>query len=141
MNEITKGEGGLGRAAFWLLAAAIGVLAATLETGRLHAQNTAFTFLGALSNVITPNGDGLNDRAFFCFDNPRDSDVSGVVYDLRGARVARLLREGQAGCPLGSAEKLTWDGRADGHPAAGGIYLYQIQAEGQTITGTVMVVR
>ena len=132
-----------GRWILWILAAAaIAVLAGGLETGRVHAANTAFTFLGALSNVVTPNGDALNDKAILCYDNPRFSEVSGTIYDLRGNKVSDMSRAANAaGCSLGSAEKLEWDARAGGQTVAGGIYIYQVQSEGTTITGTVMVVR
>jgi len=134
-----------------LIALAVGcslVLAASLETGRAHAQASAFKFLGSLSRVLTPNGDGLNDIAILCVDNPRSSSVSGSVFDLRGARVATLFyKPGTAGgCPPSvsappNVEQLTWDGKASGRTVPAGVYVYQIQSEGVTVTGTVVVVR
>ena len=132
-----------GRWILWILAAAgIALLAGGLETGKVHAANTAFTFLGTLSHVVTPNGDGLNDIAFYCFDNPRSSEVSGAVYDLRGNKVSGLTNSATAcpGAPLNGGT-LTWDAKVSGRAVSSGVYIYQIQSEGTTITGTVMVVR
>lgn len=134
-----------GRWILWVLAAiAIALLAGSLETGRVHAASS-FTFLGALSNIVTPNGDNLNDRAILCYDNPRASEVSGTVYDLRGAKIAAMTVDTTVPgvCPGASVNggKLLWDARSGGQKVASGIYIYQVQAEGTTITGTVMVVR
>ena len=35
-------------------------------------------------------GDGLNDAAVFVFDNPRDSAVTGKIYDVSGAFVSEM---------------------------------------------------
>lgn len=134
-----------GRWILWVLAAAgIALLAGSLETGKVNAANTAFTFLGALTHVVTPNGDALNDVALFCFDNPRSSDVSGTVYDLRGNKVAGLnFDSSPANCPgvIPTGGKMSWDAKVAGRAVSGGVYIYQIQSEGTTITGTVLVVR
>lgn len=134
-----------GRWILWVLAAiAIALLAGSVETGRVHAASS-FTFLGALSNVVTPNGDNLNDRAILCFDNPRSSEVSGTIFDLRGNKVSGMTLDTTVlgVCPGASANggKLVWDARSGGQKVASGIYIYQVQSEGTTITGTVMVVR
>ncbi|MBI4347061.1 MAG: gliding motility-associated C-terminal domain-containing protein [Elusimicrobia bacterium] len=99
-------------------------------------REPAFTFdvSGTFNKAITPNGDGLNDAAVFVFDNPKDSAVRGRVFDLRGAHVSDM----RAG-PV--ANSLQWDGRAAGRAVSRGVYLYQIQAEGRTFNGTVLVVR
>lgn len=132
------------RAGRWLCVfLALAVLAGGLEPG--NALNSAFVFLGALTNVVTPNGDGLNDRAIFCFDNPRASEVSGTIYDLRGHKVADLSRDVNTNCPgsgiVPTVEKRVWDGRAGGVAVPGGIYIYQIRSEGTAVAGAVMVVR
>ena len=51
--------------------------------------------------MISPNGDGKNDVAYFCFDNPQQSSVPGSIYSLLGAHVvgsdaAELIHTGQA---------------------------------------------
>ena len=102
----------------------------------------AMATLGSLTltrvapRIITPNGDGFNDKARFEFDNPELLPVSGTVYDLRGARVADL-RGGTDPTTV-----LLWDGKdVDGRAVAGGIYIYQIEFQGKTATGTVIVAR
>ena len=118
----------------------------------LHAQNGGFRFRGVLTRVITPNGDGKNDSAVFCVDNPSDSGIDARIFSLLGRDVADL----QAGtgltlppgslCPTdspvaGGARYLTWDGRSNGSVVHSGVYVYQIKAEGQTVGGTLVVVR
>ena len=106
----------------------------------------AFRFFGPLRRVITPNGDQKNSAAVFCFDNPMQSGVSGSIYTMLGAHVAEFGPEqrGASGCPaaaFGATNFLTWDGRADGTAVRGGVYIYQIRAEGQNFTGALVVVR
>jgi hypothetical protein len=107
----------------------------------------SFAFFGPMSRVLTPNGDGANDQAVFCFDNPADSDVSGKVYTLLGSEVASLgPRLLVAGCPkdaINSSQPnaLTWDGRSNGQTVSSGVYVYRITSEGQTHSGTLVVVR
>ena len=107
-----------------------------------------FRFDGPLSRVISPNGDGLNDVAVVCFDNPSDSDVVGEVYNLAGGKVATMqARRGAGGtsCPAGNPsvpneQHVDWDPRSQGG-VRGGVYVYQIKAEGLTFTGTFLVVK
>src|SRR5262249_29263840 len=40
--------------------------------------------------VITPNGDGLNDRVYFVFENPNGSSVNGEILDTQGRHIANL---------------------------------------------------
>ncbi|MEK9145030.1 MAG: hypothetical protein AAB339_05415 [Elusimicrobiota bacterium] len=134
------------------------VLALTLETGRAEAQSTGFRYLGALVRVITPNSDGKNDVAILCTNNPKDSAVSGTIFDLSGKLVSAMTYLKGANPPSPSPQKscestfppgggitqvdaLTWDGRSGGAAVPGGVYLYQIQAEDATTTGTVVVAR
>ena len=72
----------------------------------------------------------------FSFNNPQDSRVSGRIFDLRGRFVASL----PAG-PLGAQSSLVWNGKADGAVVPSGVYLYQIQGEDKTFSGTVVVAR
>ena len=110
----------------------------------LLAQGGGFQFRGLLSRVITPNGDGINDFAIFCFDNFSDSDVSGKIYTLYGAEVADMTRQDPAlaGCPAGNRpQSMSWDARSNGAIVHGGIYIYQIKSEGLVFTGSLAVVR
>jgi hypothetical protein len=145
---------------WWLVLIGAGValmLGLTLETGRLHAQATGFSFRGALVRVLTPNGDGRNDRAILCFENPKDSAVSGTVFDVRGQEVGGMVHIQDPGAAdatvnncrgqfppsgaLAQAEALTWDGLSAGRRVTAGVYIYQIKSEDATVTGTIVVVR
>lgn len=124
--------------------------AAILGAAAFAAAQTGggFRFDGPLSRVISPNGDAINDVAVFCFDNPSDSGVSAVVYTLLGTRVADLgPRQASGGnsCPASTSlvpkrQHVDWDPRAAGQVSSG-VFVYRIQAEGQTYTGTLLVVR
>ena len=86
--------------------------------------------------IFTPNGDGFNDKVTFNFTNPEALALSGEIFDLPGAKVASLV----AG--MDPSSQLVWDGKdSNGRTVPGGIYLYQIEFQGKTITGTVVVAR
>jgi len=87
------------------------------------------------NKVITPNGDGLNDYTVFTIDNPRDSALSGKIYDLTGAFVADMKPGTQI------ADTLVWDGKAEGRVVPRGVYIYQIKAEDRVFNGTILVIR
>mgnify|MGYP001579377772 FL=1 len=95
-----------------------------------------FDLAGVSNKVITPNGDGLNDTVIFTFDNPKQSQATGKIFDIRGALVADM----SAG-PLGGGGSLKWDGKAGGTTVSRGVYIYQIEAEDKTFNGTVLVIR
>jgi hypothetical protein len=87
--------------------------------------------------VFTPNGDGHNDRVYFVLENPRNSTVTGEILDLKGRHVRTLPPPSG-----GVGTTLTWDGKDDfGSVAPGGAYIYKIQGDGKTFTGTVAVAR
>lgn len=130
----------------------LAVVAAMIAMGLLllaamaRAQGGELRFFGPISRVITPNGDGINDLAFLCFDDPADSDISAKIYSLLGSEVAVLgpVGRGLAGCQAGSISPnyyLTWDGRSNGTVVRSGIYVYRIQAENRVYSGTFLVVR
>ena len=133
-----------------ILAAAF--LAVALLAVGVFAQSASFRFFGPLSRIITPNGDGRNDLAIFCFDNPGDSDATGKIYTLLGSEVASLGPRGtaqptampgcsQAGALPNSVQFSTWDGRSNGSIVRSGIYIYRITSELKVYTGTLIVVR
>lgn len=135
----------------WTMGAAVLVIALLLAVAAF-AQGASFRFFGPLSRVITPNGNEAknNGTAFFCFDNPADSGVTGNIFTLLGSAVATLGPVNQnsgafgAACPmgvLGYGQSLTWDGRSNGIVVRSGIYVYRITAEQKSYTGTIIVVR
>ena len=114
------------------------------------SQSSGFRWFGPLTRILTPNGDGNNDVAFICFDNPSDSDVSGKIYSLLGSEIAsfgprQMTVSHVPQCPDGATaspgQYLTWDGRTNGTYVHSGIYLYRISAEGKVYSGTLVVVR
>lgn len=102
--------------------------------GVLRDQGLSFDVSQLSNKVITPNGDGRNDKAVFLFDNPRDAAFSGRIYDRRGGFVADLA-------PGVLANSLQWDARGGGRVVPGGVYIYQIKGEGKVFSGTLLVVR
>ena len=117
--------------------------------GAALAQSSLVSFQGPLARVITPNGDGLNDKAFFCFDNPQDSEITGKVFTLAGSQVGSMGRKtvrgaltGGLSCPAGTfSQFVTWDGTGNGSRVDSGIYVYRIEVEKEVFTGTLLVVR
>jgi gliding motility-associated-like protein len=95
----------------------------------------AFNQAGVSNRFITPNGDGKNDNVVFTYDNPRDSAVTGKIFDRQGRTVVSSLPPGPV------SNSLMWDGTAGGRSVPGGVYIYQIQAEGQTFGGTVVIIK
>lgn len=127
-----------------MIAAALAAVLAVLSGSLLRAQSSAFRFFGPISRVVTPNGDGINDRIFVCFDNFSDSGVTGRIYTVLGAEVASMawVRSPLAGCAGGSLPQYaTWDGRTVDGAVRSGLYVYRIEAEGKVFSGTLLVVR
>ncbi len=93
--------------------------------------------LSVTPRIITPNGDGKNDRAFFNFDQHLTGlSISGEVFDLQGAKV------GDLSVFDGDDTKMTWNGKDDeGVSVRSGIYIYQIKLGGSRLTGTVVVAK
>ena len=97
-------------------------------------SGVTFDISNLTNKMITPNGDGLNDAAVFTFDNPKDSGFSGKIFDAEGAFVTDMT-------PGPVPDSLKWDGKAGGRAVPGGVYAYQISAEGKIFTGTLVVIR
>jgi hypothetical protein len=95
-------------------------------TGAVKAQPPAPAMPAALSLYAAPNP--FNPTTTFHFMLPQTGDVSLVIYDVRGARVATLV---QGKMPAGT-HTVRWTGRIDaGAPAASGIYFARLQAGGE----------
>lgn len=115
--------------------------AAPKKSSRVYGLN-GFSFdsgSGISNRFITPNGDTFNDSVIFTFDNPRDSSVTGSIFDLRGHLVANLA----VGPTIIASTQATlmWDGKMGGQAVSGGIYIYVIQSEETVVSGTVVVIR
>lgn len=86
--------------------------------------------------TFTPNGDGVNDEINFNFENPKESVVTGKIFDILGGYVSDM----SAG--INGSWSLKWDGKdSGGSYAEKGVYIYQIEADGKIINGTIVVAR
>ena len=95
---------------------------------RLSAPNAPLIEdLEPVRRVLTPNGDGINDRfelAYTLLKLTQPTAVFFRIYDLGG----RLVRQGYAGEDQSGRFARIWDGRDDwGVLVQPGIYLYQVQ--------------
>jgi gliding motility-associated-like protein len=89
-----------------------------------------------LPNAFTPNGDGVNDTFLPLYNGNDLSHFTMEVYDRWGGRIFR-------------SENILfgWDGKKNGNPCPGGVYVYKIvfSVDGvpgnQERVGTVMLVR
>ena len=133
----------------WIATAAAALLGLTA----LQAQGTGgFRFRGLLNRFVVPNNAGRNSSAVFCLDNPSSSGVDIKIFSLNGTQVARLDTGAglplvaNSACPLdspiaGGPRYAAWDGKSNGAIVHSGVYFYQVQAEGLTFTGALVVVR
>ena len=86
--------------------------------------------------IFTPNDDGKNEEVIFKYENISESNIVCWIYDIKGAAVKQLDIVGS-----GDGE-FTWDGKnEDGDVVRSGIYIYQIEVEGQTINGTIVLAK
>lgn len=77
-------------------------------------------------------------RASIRFSLPRDGEASLVVYNHLGQPVATLV----SGEVKAGAHTAAWNGRTDqGKPAPSGVYLYRLQADSQSRTGKLVLMR
>jgi hypothetical protein len=103
---------------------------------RIAARTQNITVTRVYPRIITPNGDGWNDKVIFQFDNPQLLKLSGKIFDIQGAFVANCVPGPDPDATL------SWDGKdGGGRVVPGGIYLYQVDLQGNTLTGTVVVAR
>ncbi len=87
--------------------------------------------------IFTPNGDGSNEEVTFNYKNDNLSSIVCWIYDIKGSAVRQLDIEG-----LEDEGEFTWDGRDENKKVApSGIYVYQIEVEGKTINGTIVLAK
>lgn len=71
---------------------------------------------------------GAGSGAGIRFALPHRAEVNLEVYDLRGARVAEIIR----GDMLGEGEhSMTWNGRSNGRPVPSGTYFARLRVAGE----------
>ena len=92
-------------------------------------DNKLFTGVDFSSDVITPNGDGINDQIALEYILLKATDPVGVqviIYDLGGREVRRLYDAQDSSGP----NQVNWDGRNDNNVTVPpGLYLIRLEAQ------------
>ncbi|MDP8205835.1 MAG: gliding motility-associated C-terminal domain-containing protein [Candidatus Electryonea clarkiae] len=85
--------------------------------------------LEAVPTTITPNGDGVWDVTMIWHPGGASTEVS--IFDMRGRKVDTIR-----------GKPAEWDGLdQNGEPVPGGLYIFQLEAEGKIRQGTIAVAR
>jgi len=85
--------------------------------------------------VFTPNGDDSNEVVTFRYKNDNERSIVCWIYDIKGSVVRQLDIESWK-------KEFTWDGKDENKDVApSGIYIYQIEVEGETINGTIVLAK
>ncbi|HIG56824.1 MAG TPA: hypothetical protein EYQ18_23135 [Candidatus Handelsmanbacteria bacterium] len=91
-------------------------------------DNKLFTGVDFSSDIITPNGDGINDQIALEYVLLKATDPVGIqviIYDLSGREVRRLYDARDSSGP----NQVAWDGRADDNTTVPpGLYLIRLEA-------------
>jgi flagellar hook assembly protein FlgD len=98
--------------------------------------SAAFTLTGVSPRIFSP-AESLNtvNRAKFHFTNPDGAEVTIRIFDITGSLVRRNLDSESAGI-------MFWNGRnQSGAMVKAGIYIYQVEAGDNVLTGTVVVAK
>jgi flagellar hook capping protein FlgD len=96
---------------------------------------------GAGSSALSlahPNPNPMSRSTSIRFSLPRNEEATLAVYDATGRRV-RMLQQGPANMGI---HGVVWDGRdASGREVSVGIYFVQLNADGNTLTQRIALVR
>lgn len=97
---------------------------------------SSFSLTKVAPRIFTPEEASTTvNRARFYFENPGGGEVTIRIFDITGALVRRNLESE-------SSNIMFWNGKdQSGAAVKGGIYLYQIEAGEEIITGTVVVAK
>jgi len=80
----------------------------------------------------------FNLATTICYDLSRNTHVSLKIYDLSGREVMHLVDEFQ----IAGLHAINWDGRnQSGQGVSSGVYIYQIQAEGEILNRKALLVK
>ena len=103
-----------------------------------NIDNKLFTGVNFSSEVITPNGDGINDQIALDYILLKATDPVGVeviIHDLSGRKVRRLYDARDSSGP----NQVIWDGRNDDNiTVSPGVYLIRLEANTDAGTTTQM---
>jgi subtilisin-like proprotein convertase family protein len=95
----------------------------------------------ALPQVLTLEGNypnPFNPKTQIAFGLPRAAEVDLAVYDIRGRRVATLVRQ----TLTAGRHTVIWLGSDDaGRQVSSGIYFYRLRADDESLTGKMMLLK
>jgi hypothetical protein len=103
---------------------------------KLDTLADEFTLNWVKPRIFTPEeSGGVINEVRFGFENPNFAEVTIKIYDISGAEIRTTLRrEGE--------NVMVWDGRDNsGSIVRAGMYIYQIEADGKVLNGTVVVAK
>lgn len=101
---------------------------------RQSIRAAKFTVNNIYPRIFTPNGDGWNDVVNFVYEG-NDDGITGKIFDINGAFVADMSHGD-------TIYSLKWDGKnGSEETVSSGIYIYQIEADGEIINGTVVIAK
>ena len=97
---------------------------------------SSFTLTKVAPRIFSPDEASTNvNRARFYFENPANGEVTIRIFDITGALVRRNLE-------VEGANIMFWNGKNQaGTLVKGGVYIYQMEAGEEVITGTVVVAK
>jgi hypothetical protein len=85
-----------------------------------------------IPRIFSPNE---GNKVRFSFSNPNFSEVTIKIFDITGAEIKRNLQREEEGV-------MFWDGTDENdNLVRAGIYIYQLEADGKVINGTIIVAR
>ena len=77
-----------------------------------------------------------DEKIVFSFTNPNYVDPIVRIYNITGANVKTIALEDK------SDFQISWNGKDDSdRDVVGGVYFYQVEADGQIINGSIVVVK
>lgn len=102
---------------------------------------TEFSYYKVMPKIITPNNDGKNDKAFFRFENPKQTELKIKIFNMTGTMVKDFGKISVKDS-MNNGNMTYWDGTdTQGKLVAPGTYIYQIEGEGKVFNGTIIVAR
>ncbi|MGM0442232.1 MAG: fibronectin type III domain-containing protein [Elusimicrobiota bacterium] len=86
--------------------------------------------------IFTPEeGDYRINEVSFYFENPEFSDVNISIFNSEGREIRSNLEKVKE-------NQMVWDGTdSSGDIVKGGIYIYQVEVEGEVINGTIVIAK
>ncbi|MBN1621017.1 MAG: hypothetical protein JW871_00310 [Endomicrobiales bacterium] len=113
-------------------------VAMVAKTGKFQLRQTTKAPAFGLASlnpkkVFTP-GVAPYEKMTFNIDNPTGDKVTGKIFNLKGEYITDLT-------PVGDATNTTVILEWDGQDARKGVYIYQIEGDGQVVNGTIILAK